>query len=139
MLTSLSGDEKHSEEPLQPPATSNTLVNDTQNGSTSSDTVQDVKMLPSYQGMNRIEALSLLLAEHSGTVLHLDFIVYSLYGELEPSLCKVVKTRVRSSLQEGVEQKLWARVTDEPGCYTFDLLLVEPVEPPQVLQPDRTS
>jgi hypothetical protein len=80
--------------------------------------------------MNRIDALSLLLAEHSGTVLHLDFIVRSLYRELEPELFKVIKSRVGSSLQEGVEQKLWARVTDEPGCYTKDLSLVEPASPP---------
>lgn len=87
---------------------------------------QQVEMLPPYQGMNRMEALSLLLTEHSGTVLHLGFIVRSLYGELEPSLFKVLKTRVGSSLTQGVEQKLWARVTDEPGCYTLDLKLIEP-------------
>ncbi|HEY9831286.1 MAG TPA: hypothetical protein V6D26_11955 [Stenomitos sp.] len=85
-----------------------------------------VEMLPPYQGMNRMEALSLLLTEHSGTVLHLGFIVRSLYGELEPSLFKVLKTRVGSSLTQGVEQRLWARVTDEPGCYTLDLKLIEP-------------
>jgi len=130
LLPPLSGDEQQFFEPLQPPATTNTLLNGNRNGSTSSDGVQDVEMLPNYQGMNRIEALSLLLAEHSGTVLHLDFIVRSLYGELEPSLFKVIKSRVRSSLTQGVEQKLWARVTDSPGCYTFDLSLVEPAEPP---------
>ena len=87
---------------------------------------QHVEMLPPYQGMNRMEALSLLLTEHSGTVLHLGFIVRFLYGELEPSLFKVIKTRVASSLTQGVEQRLWARVTDSPGCYTLDLKLVEP-------------
>jgi hypothetical protein len=87
-----------------------------------------------YQGMNRREALSLLLTEHSGTVLHLGFIVRSLYGELEPSLFKVIKTRVGSSLTQGVEQRLWARVTDEPGCYTLDLKLIEPLEPPPAIR-----
>ncbi len=130
VLTPLLSDEEQFLEPPSPPATTNTLLNDSRNGSTSSDGVEDVEMLPNYQGMNRIEALSLLLAEHSGTVLHLDFIVRSLYGQLEPSLFKVIKSRVGSSLLLGVEQKLWARLTDEPGCYTLDLKLVEPDEPP---------
>jgi len=119
-------------EPHLPPTTTNTHINGSRNGSTSSDGVEEVEMLPTYQGMNQIEALSLLLSEHSGTVLHLEFIVRSLYGELEPSLLKVIKNRVGSSLKRGVEQQLWARVADSPGCYTKDLSLVEPAEPPQV-------
>ena len=130
VLTPLSGDEKQFLEPPSPPATTNTLGHGSRNSSTSSDGVQGVEMLPNYQGMNRIDALSLLLTEHSGTVLHLDFIVRSLYGELEPSLFKVIKNRVGSSLLMGVEQQLWARVADSPGCYTFDLSLVEPASPP---------
>jgi len=112
--------------PPQPPTTTNTLVNGERNLISSIDGGQHVEMLPPYQGMNRMEALSLLLTEHSGTVLHLGFIVRSLYGELEPSPFKVIKTRVASSLTQGVEQKLWARVTDEPGCYTLNLKLIEP-------------
>jgi hypothetical protein len=126
VLTPLPDDEKQFLMPPQPPTTTNTLVNGERNGSSSIDGVQHVEMLPPYQGMNRMEALSLLLTEHSGTVLHLGFIVRSLYGELESSLFKVIKTRVGSSLTQGVEQKLWARVTDEPGCYTLDLKLIEP-------------
>jgi hypothetical protein len=132
VLTPLGGEDSLFGEPHLPPTTTNTQINGSRNGSTSSDGVEDVEMLPTYQGMNQIEALSLLLSEHSGTVLHLEFIVRSLYGELEPSLLKVIKNRVGSSLKQGVEQKLWAKVTDSPGCYTFDLSLVEPVEPPQV-------
>jgi hypothetical protein len=132
VLTPLRGEDSPFGEPHLPPTTTNTHINGSRNGSTSSDGVEDVEMLLTYQGMNQIEALSLLLSEHLGTVLHLDFIVRSLYGELEPSLLKVIKNRVGSSLKQGVEQKLWAKVTDSPGCYTKDLSLVEPVEPPQV-------
>jgi hypothetical protein len=132
LLTPLGCEDSPFGEPHLPPTTTNTQINGSRNGSTSSDGVEDVEMLSTYQGMNQIEALSLLLSEHSGTVLHLEFIVRSLYGELEPSLLKVIKNRVGSSLKQGVEQKLWARVTNSPGCYTKDLSLVEPVEPPQV-------
>ncbi|MBD2014298.1 hypothetical protein H6F96_09965 [Microcoleus sp. FACHB-53] len=126
VLTPKESDEKQFLMPPQPPTTTNTLVNGERNLISSIDGVQHVEMLPPYQGMERMEALSLLLTEHSGTVLHLGFIVHSLYGELEPSLFKVIKTRVTSSLTQGVEQNLWARVTDEPGCYTLDLKLIEP-------------
>jgi len=132
VLTPLGSEDSPFGEPHLPPTTTNTQINGSRNGSTSSDGVEDVEMLPTYQGINQIEALSLLLGEHSGTVLHLEFIVRSLYGELEPSLLKVIKNRVGSSLKRGVEQQLWARVADSPGCYTKDLSLVEPAEPPQV-------
>ena len=132
VLTPLGSEDSPFGEPHLPSTTTNTQINGSRNGSTSSDGVEDVERLPNYQGMNQIEALSLLLSEHSGTVLHLDFIVRSLYGELEPSLLKVIKNRVGSSLKQGVEQKLWAKVTDSPGCYTKDLSLVEPAEPLQV-------
>ena len=132
LLSGPYGEEKPFVEPSQPLTTPNTHINGSHNGSTSSDGVQDVEMLPLYQSMNRIDALSLVLTEHSGTVLHLDFIVRSLYGELEPSLFKVIKNRVGSSLKQGVEQRLWARVSDSPGCYTKDLKLVEPAFSPQV-------
>jgi len=132
VLSGSYGEEKPFVEPSQPPTTPNTQINGSHNGSTSSDGVQDVEMLPLYQGMNRIDALSLVLTEHSGTVLHLDFIVRSLYGELGPSLFKVIKNQVGSSLKQGVEQQLWGRVVDSPGCYTKDLSLVEPTSPSQV-------
>jgi hypothetical protein len=81
LLTPFKSDEKQFLMPPQPPTTTNTLVNGERNGSSSIDGGQHVEMLPPYQGMNRMEALSLLLTEHSGTVLHLGFIVRSLYGE----------------------------------------------------------
>ncbi|HEY9653248.1 MAG TPA: hypothetical protein V6C95_21495 [Coleofasciculaceae cyanobacterium] len=127
VLLPLLSQEKPSVEPLQSPTTTNTVLNG--NSGTSSEGVQEVEMLPPYQGMNRMEALSLLFAEHSGTVLHLDFIVRSLYGIVEPTLLKVIKKRVGNNLTSGVEQKLWARVADSPGCYTLDLKLVEPAFP----------
>ena len=127
VLPPLLSQEKPSVEPLQSPTTINTVLNG--NSSSSKDGVQEVEMLPPYQGMNRMEALSLLFAEHSGTVLHLDFIVRSLYGTVEPTLLKVIKKRVWNNLTSGVEQKLWARVADSPGCYTLSLKLVEPASP----------
>lgn len=84
----------------------------------------DFPMLPQYQPLTRIEAIKLVLQDHVGTVCHIDFIVRSLYGELEPPIFKVVKGRVQSSLTQGREKKAWFGIPDEPGCYTLDLSLV---------------
>ncbi|BAY92818.1 MULTISPECIES: hypothetical protein [unclassified Tolypothrix] len=86
--------------------------------------VQDYPMLPEYQNsVNRIEAIRKLLQKHRGTVCHIDFIVRSLYGELEPTVFKVVKGRVQSSLTQG-KGSSWVAIPDEPGCYTLDLSLL---------------
>lgn len=89
-----------------------------------SNKVPDIPMLPEYKTQNRMEAIKNLLQEHLGTVCHIDFIVRSLYGDLEPHIFKVVKGRVQSSLTQGRERQVWWGIPDEPGCYTLDLSLV---------------
>ncbi|AFY46493.1 hypothetical protein Nos7524_0582 [Nostoc sp. PCC 7524] len=84
----------------------------------------DIPMLPQYQSLSRMDAIARLLREHIGVVCHIDFIVRSLYGELEPFVFKVVKGRVQSSLTQGRERQAWFGIPDEPGCYTLDLSLV---------------
>ena len=86
--------------------------------------VPDIPMLPEYQPQSRMEAIKSLLHEHLGTVCHIDFIVRSLYGDLEPPIFKVVKGRVQSSLTQGRERRAWFGIPDEPGCYTLNLSLV---------------
>ncbi|MBH8553859.1 hypothetical protein I8751_16070 [Nostocaceae cyanobacterium CENA357] len=85
----------------------------------------DIPMLPQHHPLSRMEAIKKLLEEHSGTVCHIDFIVRSLYGDLEQPVFKVVKGRVQSSLTQGRERNAWSAIPDEPGCYTLDLSLVK--------------
>ena len=83
-------------------------------------------MLPEFRQISRIEAIKKLLEGNKGKVCHIDFVVRSLYGDLESTAFKVVKGRVHSSLTHGKEQMYWESVPDEPGCYTLDLNLVIP-------------
>jgi hypothetical protein len=93
----------------------------------SSTKVAEIPMLPQYDhAISRMEAIKQLLQEQIGTVCHIDFIVRSLYGELDSNLFKVVKGRVQSSLTQGRERNYWVTIPDEPGCYTLDLSLVAP-------------
>ena len=93
----------------------------------SSMKVAEIPMLPQYNhAVSRMEAIKQLLQEQIGTVCHIDFIVRSLYGELDSNVFKVVKGRVQSSLTQGRERNYWVTIPDEPGCYTLDLSLVAP-------------
>ncbi|TAE55853.1 MAG: hypothetical protein EAZ76_07215 [Nostocales cyanobacterium] len=86
----------------------------------------EVPMLPEYKSMTRMEALRVLLHEYAGTVCHIDFIVRSLYGDLESTTFKIVKGRVQSSLTQGRERGYWSAIPNEPGCYTLALSLLDP-------------
>ncbi|AFY35819.1 hypothetical protein [Calothrix sp. PCC 7507] len=107
-----------------------TDINQYQDASTSlesndhSGKILDIPMLPEYQGLTRMEAIKKLLQENIGTVCHIDFVVRSLYGELESHVFKVVKGRVQSSLTQGREKNNWCGIPEEPGCYTLDLGLL---------------
>jgi hypothetical protein len=83
--------------------------------------ILDIPMLPEYEALTRMEAIKKLLQEHIGTVCHIDFVVRSLYGELDPYVFRVVKGRVQSSLTQGRERNNWFAIPEEPGCYTLDL------------------
>ncbi|MBH8561870.1 hypothetical protein I8748_06725 [Nostoc sp. CENA67] len=84
----------------------------------------EVPMLPEYESLTRTEAIQKVLQKHLGTVCHIDFIVRSLYGELEPDSFKVVKGRVQSTLTHGKQTNKWSLVPGQPGCYTLVLSLV---------------
>ncbi len=88
--------------------------------------VPEIPMLSQYQSLSRMEAIKQLLQEQAGTVCHIDFIVRSLYGDLDSNLFRVVKGRVQSSLTQGRERNYWVIIPEEPGCYTLDLSLVAP-------------
>ncbi|MEA5579860.1 hypothetical protein VB620_00715 [Nodularia harveyana UHCC-0300] len=103
----------------EPPTSATSL-----NSQYRSKKVSDVPMLPEYQSQSRMTAIKHLLKSHLGSVCHIDFIVRSLYGDLEPTIFKVVKARVQSSLTQGRERGAWWGIPDEPGCYTLDLSLV---------------
>ncbi|MFN6499879.1 MAG: hypothetical protein RMX65_023205, partial [Nostoc sp. DedQUE01] len=85
---------------------------------------QNIPMVGEYQSNRRIEAVEKLLQQHIGSVCHIDLIVRSLYGQLEPKVWKVAKGRVHSTLTQGKESGKWSLVPGKPGYYTKDLKLL---------------
>lgn len=86
----------------------------------------EIPMISEFKSLSRMEALRILLHEYAGTVCHIDFIVRSLYGDLESTIFKIVKGRVQSSLTQGRERGYWSAIPNEPGCYTLALSLLDP-------------
>jgi hypothetical protein len=74
-------------------------------------------LLPAYQGMTKLEAISQILSEQSGHVLHQDTIIQLLYGDLSPEVLKVESRRMRASLFQGVTKGLWQRALKQPSSY----------------------
>ncbi len=84
------------------------------------------RMLPQYQHLSKIQAVEKLLRENQGSILHVDYIIRALYGEMDAVAIKDEKPRMYDTLTQGTKKGLWVKVPDSPSCYTFDLKLVQP-------------
>ncbi len=82
-------------------------------------------LLPQYRHLNKSEAVEQILQEEEGKVLHVNYIIRALHGELTPSDIAAEKPRMFDTLKKGVVKGLWDRVPDSPGCYTADVKLVD--------------
>lgn len=91
-------------------------------------------LLPQYQHLTKSEAIEKLLHEHSGTILHVDYLIRALYGELTEEDIAAEKPRLNDSLKRGVAKGLWDRVPDEVGCYTADIKLVDKEVEPKLVE-----
>ncbi|MES1024360.1 hypothetical protein ABN584_15835 [Gloeocapsa sp. BRSZ] len=82
-------------------------------------------LVPQYQHLTKSEAVEQLLQKNEGSILHVDYIIRALHGELDTEDLKAEKLRMNDTLRKGVEKGLWDKVPDSPGCYTSDSTLVE--------------
>lgn len=82
-------------------------------------------LVPQYQHLTKSEAVEQLLQKNEGSILHVDYIIRALHGELDAEDLKAEKLRMNDTLRKGVEKGLWDKVPDSPGCYTSDSTLVE--------------
>jgi hypothetical protein len=76
-----------------------------------------ISLLPAYAGMNKLEAITQVLTEQSGHVLHQDTIFQLLYGEVSPEVLSKESKRMRASLFQGVLKGLWEKASNQPSSY----------------------
>lgn len=65
--------------------------------------------------------ISQIFKVEKGKILHLDYLVWEIYGKLDQSTQLMVKDRVKKILIEGEKQGFWYAVPDSPDCWTLDL------------------
>jgi hypothetical protein len=68
-------------------------------------------LLPTFQGMTKLEAITAVLAQYRGEVLHHDTIIQSLYGDLSPSDLKDERVRIKTALLGGVKNGKWQKAS----------------------------
>jgi chemotaxis protein histidine kinase CheA len=83
-------------------------------------------MKSEYQNLTKIQAVEKLLQENQGKILTVEYIIWSLYDDMDTEAVKAEKPRIYDTLGQGMEKGLWEKVPDQPACYTYRLSLVEP-------------
>jgi hypothetical protein len=100
-------------------------------GETSGDTARSpsaikTPMKAEYQNLTKIQAVEKLLQENQGKILTVEYIIWSLYGDMDAEAVKAEKPRIYDTLGQGTDKGIWEKVPDQPACYTYKLSLVEP-------------
>jgi hypothetical protein len=103
------------------------------NGQTKLSSLTKTPMLPEYQNLTKVQAVEKLLQDNQGSILHVDYIIRALYGDLDAEAIKAEKPRMYDTLSQGTDKGLWDKVPEQASCYTIDLKLVEPEEAEHVL------
>jgi hypothetical protein len=66
-------------------------------------------------------ALSSELESNRGKMLHLDYLVRKLRGEIDSDELDKAIEEIKSLLEKGTDLQLWFAVPDSPDCWTIDL------------------
>ena len=83
-------------------------------------------MKAEYHHLTKIQAVEKLLQENQGKILTVEYIIWSLYGDMDAEAVKAEKPRIYDTLGQGTDKGMWEKVPDQPACYTYKLSLVEP-------------
>jgi len=83
-------------------------------------------MLPQFQHLTKFQALEQIMQEKAGSILHFDWLIRALHGELAEDDIPAERVRMKQTLKYGIQDGLWDKVPGESGCYTLDLKQVDP-------------
>lgn len=86
--------------------------------------INEVDVLPEFQGMTRHAAVEVIFERNRGKVLHPRVIARELYGSFPQEYESTLLVRVREVLKRGKKQDLWFSVPNSGGCYTVDLTVL---------------
>ena len=79
---------------------------------------EQVLSLPEeFDGLSKIDAVSKVLSEHPGTVVHIEDIIEQFYGQLSKEDLKAEKDRMKDVMTRGVKRGLWSRAAGIPSSF----------------------
>ena len=82
---------------------------------------EQVLSLPiEFEGLSKIEAVSKVLADQSGTVMHIEDLIEQFYGELPKAELKAEKDRMKDVMTRGVKRGLWSRASGIPSSFVVN-------------------
>ncbi len=103
---SLLSQEKHSSSPIDSEETSASHTKSVDNG---------------RQKIDLYSALVRILAANRGTMLHIDYLVREIFGQLSEPEHTTAQEYLEQILQVGEQQQQWFAVPDASDCWTIDL------------------
>lgn len=70
-----------------------------------------------YDQMNKIDAITQIMKERSGNLVHMDDLILKLYGELSGDELKVERKRMHNTMYQGTQQNRWIKSPNAPMSY----------------------
>ncbi|MGR3278735.1 hypothetical protein ACSYAD_26950, partial [Acaryochloris marina NIES-2412] len=78
------------------------------------------KMNKPYDQMSKIDAITQILKEQAGKLVHMDDLILKLYGELSGDELKVERKRMHNTMYQGTQQNRWIKSPNESMSYVFE-------------------
>ncbi|KAI9129831.1 hypothetical protein [Acaryochloris sp. CCMEE 5410] len=78
------------------------------------------KMNKPYDQMSKIDAITQIMKEQSGNLVHMDDLILKLYGELSGDTLKVERKRMHNTMYQGTQKNLWVKSPNVPMSYIFE-------------------
>jgi hypothetical protein len=82
-------------------------------------------LLPAYAGLSKIEAITKVIQENAGKIVHVDQLINTLHGELSGVELKAERDRMRNTLNRGMSNGQWQKVKGRVMSYTLDSKLLK--------------
>ncbi|MGR3279514.1 hypothetical protein ACSYAD_31085 [Acaryochloris marina NIES-2412] len=87
---------------------------------TSSTSSSSLTMNKPYDQMNKIDAISQIMQENPGKVMHNDDLIFIIFGELSGDELKAERNRMYKTMYDGTKQNRWIKSPNVPMSYIFE-------------------
>ena len=112
-----SSSKKKSATPKKPASQAATKKKNQKKSSGSSSSI--LTMNKPYDQMKKIDAITKIMHENSGKVMHNDDLILQLYGELSGDVLKAERGRIKAAMYQGAQNDRWEKDPNVKACYIY--------------------